>query len=127
MLDANIVGNIFSLYLVIISGVIMFLTLGFSIGSLAKTQESVGILATIFIYPQLVLSGVFFPLETLPEYIQPFAELLPLSLVADGMRSIASDGMQLIDVYSNFIGIGVWILIGTLISTKLFVWKEVAG
>ena len=70
---------------------------------------------------------VFFPLETLPEYIQPFAELLPLSLVADGMRSIASDGMQLIDVYSNFIGIGVWILIGTLISTKLFVWKEVAG
>jgi len=127
VLDANIVGNIFSLYLVIISGVIMFLTLGFSIGSLAKTQESVGILATIFIYPQLVLSGVFFPLETLPEYIQPFAELLPLSLVADGMRSIASDGMQLIDVYSNFIGIGVWILIGTLISTKLFVWKEVAG
>ena len=105
----------------------MFLTLGFSIGSLAKTQESVGILATIFIYPQLVLSGVFFPLETLPEYIQPFAELLPLSLVADGMRSIASDGMQLSDVYSNFIGIGVWILIGTLISTKLFVWKEVAG
>jgi hypothetical protein len=43
------------------------------------------------------------------------------------MRSIASDGLSLIGVYSNFIGIGVWIIIGTLISTKLFVWKEVAG
>ena len=126
-LEANIIGSIFDLYVCIIFGVLMFLTLGFSLGSLAKTQESVGVLATLFIYPQLVLSGVFFPLETLPEYIQPFAQILPLSLLADAMRSIASDGLSLIGVYSNFIGIGVWILIGTLISTKLFVWKEVAG
>ena len=127
ILDANIVGSVVSLYFVIMLSVIMFLTLGFSIGSLAKTQESVGVLATIFIYPQLVLSGIFFPIETLPEYIHPFAELLPLSLVADAMRSIANDGLELIDIYANFIGIGIWIVIGMLISTKLFVWKEVAG
>ena len=127
ILDANIVGNVVSLYFVIMLSVLMFLTLGFSIGSLAKTQESVGVLATIFIYPQLVLSGIFFPIETLPEYIHPFAELLPLSLVADGMRSIANDGLELIDIYANFIGIGFWIVIGMLISTKLFVWKEVAS
>ena len=127
ILDANIVGSVFSLYFVIMLSVLMFLTLGFSIGSLAKTQESVGVLATIFIYPQLVLSGIFFPIETLPEYIHPFAELLPLSLVADAMRSIANDGLELIDIYANFIGIGIWIVIGMLISTKLFVWKEVAG
>ena len=127
ILDANIVGNVVSLYFVIMLSVLMFLTLGFSIGSLAKTQESVGVLATIFIYPQLVLSGIFFPIETLPEYIHPFAELLPLSLVADAMRSIANDGLELIDIYANFIGIGVWIVIGMFISTKLFVWKEVAS
>ena len=127
ILDANVVGSVFSLYFVIMLSVLMFLTLGFSIGSLAKTQESVGVLATIFIYPQLVLSGIFFPIETLPEYIHPFAELLPLSLVADAMRSIANDGLELIDIYANFIGIGIWIVIGMLISTKLFVWKEVAG
>tara|TARA_B000000475_G_scaffold226303_1_gene190550 strand:+ start:941 stop:2029 length:1089 start_codon:yes stop_codon:yes gene_type:complete len=127
ILDANIVGSVVSLYFVIMLSVIMFLTLGFSIGSLAKTQESVGVLATIFIYPQLVLSGIFFPIETLPEYIHPFAELLPLSLVADAMRSIANDGLELIDIYANFIGIGIWIVVGILISTKLFVWKEVAG
>ena len=56
ILDANVVGNIFNLYFVIVLGILMFLTLGFSLGSLAKTQESVGVMATIFIYPQLVLS-----------------------------------------------------------------------
>ena len=127
ILDANIVGSIFNLYLVIMLGVLMFLTLGFSLGSLAKSQESVGVMATIFIYPQLVLSGVFFPLESLPLFIQPFAEILPLSLVADAMRSIANDGLQLFDIVRNFIGLALWIVIGMLISTKLFVWKEVAG
>ncbi len=127
ILDANIVGSIFYLYLVIIFGILMFLTLGFSIGSLAKTQETVGILASIFIYPQLVMSGVFFPLETLPEYIQPVAQVLPLTLVADAMRSIASDGLTLFQVRLDLLGMGIWIIIGTLISTKLFVWKEVAG
>jgi hypothetical protein len=63
----------------------------------------------------------------LPEYIQPFAEILPLSLVAEAMRSIASDGLNMVDIYLNIIGIGVWIGIGTMISTRLFVWKEVAG
>ncbi len=127
ILDANIVGSILYLYLVIIFGILMFLTLGFSIGSLAKTQETVGILASIFIYPQLVMSGVFFPLETLPEYIQPVAQVLPLTLVADAMRSIASDGLTLFQVRLDLLGMGIWIIIGTLISTKLFVWKEVAG
>ena len=127
ILDAHIVGSIMHLYLVIIIGILMFLTLGFSIGSLAKTQESVGILASIFIYPQLVLSGVFFPLETLPEYIQPIAKVLPLTLVADAMRSIASDGLTLFQTYLDLLGIGIWVVIGTLVSTKLFVWKEVAG
>ena len=127
ILDANIVGSILYLYLVIMLGILMFLTLGFSIGSLAKTQETVGILASIFIYPQLVMSGVFFPLETLPEYIQPLAQVLPLTLVADAMRSIASDGLTLFQVHLDLLGMGIWIIIGTLISTKLFVWKEVAG
>jgi hypothetical protein len=48
-------------------------------------------------------------------------------LVAEAMRSIASDGLNMVDIYLNIIGIGVWIGIGTMIATKLFVWKEVAG
>ena len=126
-LDVNIVGSISHLFFIIMLSILMFLTLGFSIGSLAKTQESVGVIASIFIYPQIVMSGVFFPIETLPEFIQPFSEILPLSIVADAMRSISSDGLSLLAVYKNIIWISIWIVIGTFVSTKLFVWKEVAG
>ena len=43
------------------------------------------------------------------------------------MRAIASDGLTIFQVYSDIFGIGIWVIIGTLISTKLFIWKEVAG
>ena len=43
------------------------------------------------------------------------------------MRSIASDGLTLFQTYLDLVGIGIWLVIGTLVSTKLFVWKEVAG
>ena len=127
VLDVEVAGSLLTFYFMIMIGILMFLTLGFSIGSLAKSQESVGVLASIFIYPQLALSGVFFPVESLPEFIHPFAALLPLSILVDSMRLVANDGLTLFELYSNFIGMVLWIVIGTFISTKLFIWKEVAG
>jgi hypothetical protein len=43
------------------------------------------------------------------------------------MRLVANDGLTLFELYSNCIGMVLWIIIGTFISTKLFIWKEVAG
>jgi ABC-2 type transport system permease protein len=126
-LDVEIVGSLLTFYFMIMLGILMFLTLGFSIGSLAKSQESVGVLASIFIYPQLALSGVFFPIESLPEFIHPFAALLPLSILVESLRLIANDGLMVLDLLGNFIGMVVWIIFGTFLSTKLFIWKEVAG
>lgn len=127
VLDVEVVGSLLTFYFMIMIGILMFLTLGFSIGSLAKSQESVGVLASIFIYPQLALSGVFFPVESLPEFIHPIAALLPLSILVESMRLVANEGLTFFELYSNFIGMVLWIMIGTFISTKLFIWKEVAG
>ena len=126
-LDVEIVGSLLTFYFMIMLGILMFLTLGFSIGSLAKSQESVGVLASIFIYPQLALSGVFFPIESLPELIHPFAALLPLSILVESLRLVANDGLMVFDLFGNFIGMVMWIIVGTFLSTKLFIWKEVAG
>ena len=54
------------------------------------------------------------------------AAIISVELAKAAMENTL-DGLGLIDIYLNFIGIGIWIAIGALISTKLFVWKEVAG
>ena len=59
LLKINIVGGLLPLYSVILFGAFIFLCVGFFLGSLAKTQESIRPLVLLFTFPQLILS-VFF-------------------------------------------------------------------
>ncbi len=127
LLDIRIVGNFFAYYFVVILGTIVFLCQGFCLGSLAKTQEAIGALGNIVIMPQIFLSGIFYPIESMPEWIQPVAQLLPLSFVSTGMREIANAGATLVEIFPSLIGIAVWFVISFVAATRLFLWKEVAN
>lgn len=127
VLDVSIVGNFASFYLMIILGTFIFLCLGFCLGSIAKTQQAVMAVGNIVIFPQIFLSGVFYPIESMPELIQPIAKLLPLSFVSTAMREIANNGASLLAITPSLIGIAVWLVIAFVLATRLFVWKEVAN
>ena len=127
LLDVVILGSIVSLYFVIVLGTIIFLCLGFCLGSVVKTQQAVVALGNIVNFPQMFLSGVFFPIEAMPESVQPIARVLPLTPVVDSLREIANDGMALIEILPNLLGVAVWIVISFAMATRLFVWKEVVN
>ena len=84
-------------------------------------------IGNIVIFPQIFLSGVFYPIESMPDFIQPIAYLLPLSFISTGMREIAINGATLMEITSSLIGIGVWLVVSFILATRLFVWKEVAN
>ena len=126
-LGATVVGDFASLYLVIVLGTVVFLCLGFCLGSIAKTQQAILAIGNLFIFPQMFLSGIFFPIDSLPELIQPLASVLPLSFVANALREISTNGLSLLEILPQLSGIAVWFVIGFLLATRLFVWKEVAN
>tara|TARA_B110000305_G_scaffold39311_1_gene40303 strand:+ start:518 stop:1609 length:1092 start_codon:yes stop_codon:yes gene_type:complete len=127
ILDVRIVGNFASFYLMIILGTFIFLCLGFCLGSIATTQQAVMAVGNLVIFPQIFLSGVFYPIESMPELIQPIANLLPLSFVSTAMREIANNGASLLEITPTLIGIAAWFVIAFVLATRLFVWKEVAN
>ena len=96
-------------------------------GSIAKTQDAVSPIVTSFTFPQLILSGVFFPINSMPEIIQPFAHALPLSVIATGLRDIVNDGASLLTLNTTTLGIVVWMILSFFTVTKFFVWKEIAS
>jgi ABC-type polysaccharide/polyol phosphate export permease len=108
-------------------GTFIFLCLGFCLGSIAKTQEAVRPIVTSFTFPQLIFSGVFFPISSMPEIVQPFAHALPLSVIATGLRDIANDGTSLLVFNTTTLGIVIWIMLSFFTVTKFFVWKEIAS
>ena len=126
-LDVTIVGNFVSFYFIVMLGTFIFLCLGFCLGSIAKTQQAVMAVGNIVIFPQIFLSGVFYPIESMPELIQPIAKILPLSFVSTAMREIANNGASLLSIAPSLLGIALWFVIAFVLATRLFVWKEVAN
>ena len=127
LLKINILGGLLPLYGVIVLGAFIFLCVGFFLGSLAKTQESIRPLVLLFTFPQLILSGIFFPISSLPTFIQPVASSLPLSVIASTMRNIANDGAELFALNFNSLGIIFWFFCSFYLATKFFVWQKVAS
>lgn len=126
-LDVSILGSYLALFTVIFLGAIIFLCIGFLLGSLAKTQQSIQAIGNLVIFPQIFLSGIFYPIDTLPGFIQPIAEILPLSFVATALREIANNGAGLLEIPLILAGIIAWLIVSFLASTRYFVWKEVAS
>ena len=126
LLDINIVGSYFSFYSVVILGTFIFLCIGFALGSLAKTQEGIRPIVGLVTFPQAILSGVFFPISSMPEMVQPLVYSLPLSSVVSSLREIANDGASFFLLSNSTLGVLIWVIIAFVISTKFFVWKEIA-
>ncbi len=76
-------------------GILVFLSIGYLIAGIAKTEESASPLANLVVFPQLILSGTFFPVTNLPTWIATFAGLLPLTYLNQALRAVSLEGYHL--------------------------------
>jgi ABC-2 type transport system permease protein len=71
-------------------------------------------------FPMMFLSGTFFPVEMMPEFLQPFAKVLPLYYVNEGLRAsmVSVDNMAALR-YAAVIGIfaAVVFVLGIMTTT----------
>jgi ABC-2 type transport system permease protein len=126
LLDVPIVGSVLNLFILIPFGSAIFLSLGFFMGSIAKTQQAIMLLGNLITLPQIFLSGIFFSIDSMPEALQPVARLLPLSFLATGARDVIVNGVGLLDQIPTIIGMLVWLAIALTLAIRMFRWKEVA-
>lgn len=70
----------------IAAGSVLFVAAGMAIGNLAKEPEAASALANVIYFPMMFLTGTFFPLEIMPNFIQVAALALPLTYFNNGLR-----------------------------------------
>lgn len=87
----------------------------------ANTEVGNGLINAV-VMPMMVLSGVFFSYHNFPDWSIPFIQKLPLTILADGIRSIFNEGAGADDIFLPF---AVLTSIGILffsLGLKLFRW-----
>jgi ABC-2 type transport system permease protein len=104
-------------------GPMLFASLGMLVGTVTKNPETAGVIGNAVTFPMMFLSGTFFPIAFMPEYLQTFAHVLPLFYVVEGLNNVM--------VYQNYMGavvdlavIAVITLVVFVLAVKLFKWRE---
>jgi ABC-2 type transport system permease protein len=104
-------------------GPFLFVSLGMLVGTVSKSVESAAVVGNLITFPMMFLSGTFFPVSTMPNYLQNLARVLPLYYVIDGLNSVMVYG----NYASAYTDIGVLVVLSVLIfalAVRFFKWRE---
>ncbi|HLX93598.1 MAG TPA: ABC transporter permease [Puia sp.] len=109
---------IFSLF-----GLIIFIGVGFIISSVIENESSIAPVANTVTLPQILLCGLFFPVDSYPEWLQKFCRILPLTYLVDGLRKIAFEGTHFWRIPVELVGLGIWTILIGFVTIKVFRWE----
>lgn len=105
-------GNLLLVVLLLILGVFSFVGVGILISALATRQETAMTIMMTLQFPMLFLSGVLFPVQQMPEWIQIISKAVPLTYATQALRQVMTLGVGIHEVIGQII-----ILVGFGIAT----------
>ena len=107
---------------VLILGLVATQALGAIVGSLISSPRGVGYVS-LPVIALIAISGIFYPISALPEWIQRTAEVFPMYWLGLGMRSaLLPDSAAVIELTGSWrqleaaVVLGVWAATGLLIA-----------
>lgn len=107
----------------LIVGPFLFVSLGMLIGNVSNNPESAALIGNLITFPMMFLSGTFFPITAMPQYLQTIAHALPLYYVIDGLTNLMT--------YSNttqaildLAVLAVFSLMVFTLAVRFFKWRE---
>ena len=121
--DVRLEGNLVSMLVLALIGGGVFVSMGFAVSGFARTEDVAAPIANAIALPLMFLSGVFFPRDAMPEPLRAVADYLPLSFLADALRSLAVDGQTIWSQWDNVLGLVVWLAVTFVIAIRLFRWE----
>ena len=104
-------------------GMIVFMGIGFTISSVVQNESSIAPVANTITLPQILLCGLFFPIENYPHWLQFFCKMLPLTFLVDGLRKIAFEGTHIWQMPVELTGIFCWTVVISFITIRVFRWE----
>jgi ABC-2 type transport system permease protein len=113
-------GSILLVILLILLTVFSFVGLGILITSFADKEETATMVMMTLMFPMMFLSGVFFPIQQMPSYMQVLANFLPLTYAASAMRKVMVLGAGVSAITPEVIILAVFGIVLLTVAVPMF-------
>lgn len=121
--DLKISTSIFHVLVIVIPGSLTFISIGYMLISFVKTMEGGNGLIQVVQFPMMFLSGIFFPVEMLPDFLLPVLRILPLTYLGDALRMVITGFPGNYSLLTDMLVLLGYLVISTMITIKLWRWE----
>lgn len=104
-------------------GLLAFLGFGYFIAGLSNDENAASPLSNLVTFPQFLLSGTFFPTDSLPNWLRPIAENTPLYYFNTAIRAVTTEGGTIADTWPYMLGLLAWGAVMYLLAARTFKWE----
>lgn len=119
----DINGSLWNVAALSIIGGGCFVSLGFALSSLSRDINAANGLIQVVQMPMMFLSGIFFPMDNAPTWIQPVVKALPLTYLAEGMRDVVVDAHSLWDIRLDLAVLLGCTVVFMAVAVRFFRWE----
>lgn len=111
--------------MLLLSIIMLFLLMGVGLifSSIVKSDSSIPLLINLFGFPQMLLSGTFFPIDVFPKWLQEICNLLPLTQFNNAMRKISFEGLSIVECWKEIGILGIWMIVIYAILSRVIKWQ----
>lgn len=120
LFGVTIQGSILLVFGLLLLGVFSFVGIGIVITSFAKDQETATMLMMTLMFPMMFLSGVFFPIQQMPWYMQDISKVLPLTYASQALRKVMVLGAGIPAISTELTILIVFGVVMTAIAVPVF-------
>jgi len=100
-----------------------FVSIGFFVAAVSKNVESAAALGQVIGTPMMFLSGIFFPMDNAPAWIQPIVKVMPLYYLANALRDVMVKGFALWVVRWDVLVLVLVTCAFLALSVRFFRWE----
>ncbi len=100
-----------------------FVSIGFFVAAISKNVEIAAALGQVIGTPMMFLSGIFFPMNNAPAWIQPVVKAMPLYYLANAMRDVMVKGFPLWAVRWDILILAIVTGFFFVLSVRFFRWE----
>ncbi len=120
LFNVVIFGNILLVIFLLLLTVFSFVGLGILITSFTEKEETATMVMMSFMFPMMFLSGVFFPIQQMPWYMQYIAYCLPLTYATSALRKVVVLGAGLSAIFTELLILIVFGIVMLLVAVPMF-------
>ena len=123
VLGVELIGSALAIAGVVVLGALTFTSIGYVIASFARTEEAANGMTSVVQFPLMFLSGIFFPLEIMPDWLRGVATFLPLTYLGDALRQTMVGGAPFVPLGVDVAVMAGWLAVCFLVSARFFRWQ----